>query len=117
MKLPGGDHAVIARRKIVEYCLSLDHEVGRARARVFQSSLGLTSADADVLVDALLEAAATGHAEPGDVDAYGMRYRIDFVIDFRGRRAIVRSGWIIRADGDAPELTTTWVLKTDAAGT
>src|SRR5690606_20761456 len=108
---------VIARRKIVEYCLSLDHEVGRAKARVFHSSLGLTEADADVLIDALRQAAATNHAELSDSDIYGRRYRIDFVLDFRGRRAIVRSGWIIRTDGEAPELTTTWVLKVNAAGT
>ena len=117
MKLPGGAHAVIARRKIVDYCLSLDHEVGSAKARVFQSTLGLAAADTDALIEALGQAAAVGQAEVSGADAYGVRYRIDFVLDFKGRRAIVRSGWIVRAEGEAPELTTTWVLRADASGT
>jgi len=41
MKLPGGQHALIDRRKIVDYCLSVDHEDGQHKARLFASILGL----------------------------------------------------------------------------
>jgi hypothetical protein len=43
--------------KLRDYCLNLNHEDGKHKARVFASALGLRQGDADWLRDRLLEAA------------------------------------------------------------
>jgi hypothetical protein len=57
MQLPNGDQAIIDRRKIVDYCLSLAHEDGQHKAHLFASIVGLTFEEADQLLDALRTAA------------------------------------------------------------
>jgi hypothetical protein len=53
MRLPNGDHAVVERAKFTGYCLNRDHPRGRHKARVFESALGLTERDVDILRDTL----------------------------------------------------------------
>jgi hypothetical protein len=59
LKLPNGDHAVVDIVKLTDYCLSTVHPRGQHKARVFAASLGLTADQADLLREALLEAAHT----------------------------------------------------------
>ena len=73
MKLPDGDKAIIAQRKILDDSLSLDHDDGKHKARLFQDVLGLTRAHAAVLLDALKKAAVDGEAVSGRLDRYGQR--------------------------------------------
>ena len=40
MKLPHGDKVIIDQRKVVDYCLSPDHDDGKHKARLFEN-LGL----------------------------------------------------------------------------
>lgn len=110
MKLPNGDQALIDPIKIMEYCLSPDHEDGRHKAHVFQAVLGLTISDAENLVAALRQAAASGVAVPGRLDRYGQRYVIDF--EFSGPRgtATIRSAWIVRTDETVARLVTCYIL-------
>lgn len=108
MKLPGGDRAVIPEGKIERYCLDPDHETGRHKARVFASALGLTLRDAAFLRQALLAAARDGEAVQVGSSAFGILYRVRFVLKFGGRSAMVRSGWILGPDGIA-RLTTALV--------
>ena len=70
MKLPNGDQATIDSRKVTNYCLSPDHEDGQYKAHLFMSVLGLTLQDADLLLDALRDAAATKEAALGRQDLY-----------------------------------------------
>lgn len=109
MKLPGGEHAVIPDGKLETYCLDLSHVDGGPKARVFAAALGLTLKDADVLRDALLSAAQTAEATYIGDTGYGARYRVLSMLEFRGRAAVIRSGWIIR-DGVA-HLATAFVEK------
>lgn len=111
MKLPNAEHATIDIRKLRDYCLNPDNPRGRNKARVFASALGLTAADADELVSVLLEAARTDEAQPGEFDRFGQRYTVDCEVERAGRKAALRSGWIIRHDEDFPRLTTCYVLK------
>jgi len=110
VKLPNGELAFIDRRKIVDYCLSAVHEDGQHKARLFASIIGLTVDDADRLIDALAEAAATADAAVGKLDEYGQRYSIDF--DLAGPRgtATIRSGWITRSDETVPRLVTCYII-------
>src|SRR4051812_46640467 len=61
------------------------------KARVFNSRLGLTAADADVLQQALLEAARDRPQDlhPTQSDRYGQRYVVDFEMTPPGGTAVV----------------------------
>jgi hypothetical protein len=107
-RLPNGDRAHVDMDKLLHYCL--DESRGRGKARVFKAALNLTSADASALRDALLRAAGHEQALQGTVDRNGTRYRVDFAMEHSSRRAMIRSGWIIRADEDFPRLVTCFVL-------
>ncbi|MGH8551235.1 MAG: DUF6883 domain-containing protein [Methylococcales bacterium] len=45
-----------------------------------------------------------------DLDAYGQRYVVDFEMLRGGRKATVRSSWIIRTQENFPRLTSCFVL-------
>jgi len=46
----------------------------------------------------------------GGRDGYGQRYRLDFVLEWKGRISTIRSGWIIEHNSDRPRLTTCYPL-------
>jgi len=110
MKLHNGEQVVIDRRKIVDYCLSVDHEDGRHKARLFASIVDMTIDDVDRLVDALRHAARAGDAVIGKLDQYGQRYSIDFELTGRTRPATIRSAWIIGPNENVPRLVTCYIL-------
>ncbi len=110
MKLPNSDRAVVDIVKLSDYCLSATHPRGRHKARVFAAVLGLTADQADLLSDALLEAARTEEATPGDQDEFGQRYIVDFTMKTATGAALVRGTWIVRAGEDFPRLTSCYVL-------
>ena len=60
MKLPGGKNAVVDIAKLTDYCLNPTHTRCRHKARVFAIVLGLTTADAELLRQALLNAVIKG---------------------------------------------------------
>jgi len=91
LKLPNPERAVVDIAKLRDYCLSPAHPVGRNKARVFASVLGLTAADADTLRAALLAAAQISEATLGGQDQYGQRYIIDFAMIGPAGQATVRS--------------------------
>jgi hypothetical protein len=110
MTLPHGDRAIIDQRKILDYCLSLEHDEGKHKARLFRDLLGLTVENAERLVVALREAAVQGVAVPGVADRYGQRYIIDF--EMLGPAGIVgvRSAWIVRTGELVPRLVTCYTM-------
>ena len=110
MKLPGGDNAIVEISKLRDYCLDPHHPRGRHKARVFLSALGLGEADAEFLRANLLEAARGGDAKPGEVDQFGARYTLDFLIAHGDRDAMVRSTWIVLQGEATPRLTSCFVL-------
>jgi len=110
MKLPNGDRAIVDERKIVDYCLSEEHDDGKHKARLFRELLGVTLDNAGLLIDALRDAAATGEALPGKLDRYGQRYVIDFALQGPGETATVRSAWIVLAGERFPRLVSCYIL-------
>jgi uncharacterized protein DUF6883 len=110
MTLPNGEHAVVDIEKLRGYCLNPDHPRGRHKARVFAAVLGITAADAEMLQEALADAAASEEAQVTDQDEYGQRYVVDFIMEGNSGQARVRSAWIIRKDEDFPRLTSCYVL-------
>ena len=110
MKLPNAELAVIDMRKLSDYCLNPLHDEGKHKARLFAAALGMTADDAEELGAALLQAALAQDAQLGRRDDYGQRYTIDFPLEWHGKQAVIRSGWIIEHDADAPRLTTCYPL-------
>lgn len=110
MGLPNAQRAEVDSRKLTEYCLSPTHPVGKHKAAVFRSALGLTAAAADVLRGLLLRAAETGEAVAERVDEFGERFRVDFEATTDAGQATIRSAWVVRTGEDFPRLTTCYVL-------
>jgi hypothetical protein len=110
MILPHAERAVVDVRKLRDYCLNATHDEGKHKARLFAAALGMTADDADALRETLLQVVKTHEAQLGRRDEYGQRYFVDFTLEWRGRRAMVRSGWIIEHQSDTPRLTTCYPL-------
>lgn len=110
MKLPNSGRAVVEIEKLRDYCLSMSHPRGRHKAKVFESVLGITADDAEELRQALLSAARLLDAIPTERDEYGQRFVLDFPLEWHGRRAIIRSSWIVRSGEESVRLTSCYVL-------
>jgi uncharacterized protein DUF6883 len=108
MKMPGGDAAIVDRRKLTGYCLNAEHPRGKHKARVF-AALGFSAENADELRAALLKAAASDDAQPATADQFGDRYVLEFEIEGPEGKGIVRSTWIVRRGERAPRLTSCFV--------
>ena len=110
MTIPHAERAEVDIRKLRDYCLNLDHEEGKHKARLFAAALGITVDDVQDLYRALLEMIRTQDAQLGLRDEYGQRYTVDFLFEWGGKQVIIRSGWIIEHDSDTPRLTTCYPL-------
>ena len=110
MKLPTGERTNLGT-KLEDYSLNSLHHEGRNKARVFDSVLGITLANADVLRDALLNAAANSdYAEPRGDNGFGHGYVVRFPLTTTKGMATVLSAWIIRHGEDFPRLTTCYIV-------
>lgn len=98
--------------KLRDYCLSDIHPRGRHKARIFRLRLGLTARDAELLRQALLDAASGDQDDlrPTDADEYGQRFVLDFEMTTPAGRAAVRSAWIVLAGQEVLRLTSCYVL-------
>ena len=110
MKLPNGNKAVIDVQKLVGYCLDPEHDEGRHKAHLFELLLGINLENADLLLNAVEQAAVTGEALEGKLDRYGLRFVIDFGLTGPAGAATIRSAWIVRNDEDFPRLVTCFIL-------
>ena len=110
MKLPNGDHADLGT-KIEDYVLNPRHWEGRHKARVFESVLGITLANLEVLRQAILAAAENSdEAEPLGNNGHGEVYVLRFPLETQRGRATVLTVWIIRDSEDFPRLITCYIL-------
>ena len=109
MTIPNAERAVVDVRKLRNYCLSPMHDEGKHKARLF-AAVGMTANDAEDLRDILLQVVKTHDVQLGRRDEYGQRYIVDFLLEWRGKRAMIRSGWIVEHHADTPRLTTCYPL-------
>jgi len=110
MILPYAERAVVDIRKLRDYCLCPTHDEGKHKARLFAAALGMTADNAEALREILLQVVKTHEAQLGRRDEYGQRHFVDFTVEWRGQRAVIRSGWIIEHQSDTPRLTTCYPL-------
>ena len=74
--------------------------------RVFRSALGITIDDAKWLRERILELVCEAEALPGGLSVFGQKYVVDILIERSGRKAAVRTTWIIDHGADFPRLTS-----------
>jgi hypothetical protein len=110
MLIPNGELAVVDIRKLRDYCLNVNHDTGKHKARLFLSTIGMTADDAEDLRQILLAVILTHEARLQRQDEFGQRYTLDFSIEWQNKTAILRSGWIIEPDSEIPKLTTCYPL-------
>lgn len=106
MRVPFAENAEIDIRKLSDYVLNPGHANGRHKAILWSSALGITAEDAAELSAALLDAVIANNAAIGKVDYYGQRYTVDFLLEWRGKNAIIRTCWIVSCGSKTPRLTT-----------
>lgn len=106
MLIPNAEQAIVDIRKLRDYCLNLEHDDGKHKARLFASILGMAANDAEELRQILLEVVKTHEEQLGRQDKFGQRYTLDFQIEWQNRKATLRSGWIIEHGSEIPKLTT-----------
>ena len=111
MKLPNAERAFVDIAKLRDYCLSSSHLVGKHKAKVFASALGVTSDNADLLQTTLLQVAASSNeAIATEFDEYGQRYVLDFDMTTSQGSARIRSVWIVLKSEDFPRLVTCYIV-------
>ncbi|MBT8036524.1 MAG: hypothetical protein KJO21_03165 [Verrucomicrobiae bacterium] len=109
MILPRSAEAVIDLTKLCDYCLNSEHPRGKHKARVFESSIGMTADHAEELSALILDGIRLGECYAGVEDMYGIRYFVDFTLHFREAAAEIRTAWIVRKSEGFPRLTTCYL--------
>ncbi|MBV7339623.1 hypothetical protein KFU94_67710 [Chloroflexi bacterium TSY] len=110
MIIPNAENAVVDIRKLRDYALNPAHRVGSHKARLFAAALGIDQDDAEEFRSRLLEIVRMHDAELGELDENGQRYRIDVMLTWQGKRALILTAWIIRSDEDFPRLVTCYPI-------
>ncbi len=111
MKLPNAHQAVVDRRKIMDYLLSVRHPDGQSKAAFF-SSFGFRTAHWGTFADALRAHGGSGTVTGLTESDYGVRYSVDGVIETPdGRNPRVRTVWVIASGDDEPRLVTAHPLR------
>ena len=111
MKLPNADRAVVDTAKLRDYSLNPSHPVGKHKARVFASSLGFNTSDADMLREMILSNVLQQEATQGKADEHGARYTVDFETQGLFGIVMIRTAWIIDTGETAPRLVSCYVKR------
>ena len=111
MVLPNYQNAIVKIEKLSGYCLNEYHPIGKHKARVFKSMLGITSDLAFKLKEQILSKIQLYNAVERNSDEYGMRYFVDIDINNNNNTAKVRTSWIIKKNESNPILTSCFILK------
>ncbi len=99
LHLPGADKAVVARQRIVDYLLNIDHTDGTSKAKFFLGR-GFTADSWNKFSDALLTHGRTNTVKKVTEDKWGVRFRVECTL--------------VTPDGSNPCIRTVWLLETNA---
>lgn len=109
--LPNYERAEILRSKIEGYALNPANDVGKHKARVFQSALGFDQSNWGLLKQRILDELTYHEARPEKPGQWGDSYVVDLPIEGpNGNIAEVRTRWLFRPGTDFPSLITAFVL-------
>ena len=108
--LPKADEAVISKNKFTEYALNPLKDKNKAAA--FQSALGYTAENADELIENIRNNISKFDAVKKPDNGYGVRYEVLMTLTgANGKRANVKTAWIVDKDTDEVRLTSAYVTK------
>jgi hypothetical protein len=114
-RLPRAHRALIPRAKLEGYVLNLQHEVGRHKARVFASALGIEQRDWEYLRDqaqtGIVEASRASRRETQWGDLYEA---VVDVVGLNGETRPVMTVWLVESEDDPPRLVTAYVADEPA---
>ena len=82
-RLLNADQAIIDPRKLTDYALNPDHPTGGNKAKVFESALGITQANAEVLLEQIQQGVANQPPVPGKVDQFSSHSQSIFRLSVR----------------------------------
>ena len=103
---------VVDPRKLVDYALNPDSPSGRHKAVVFVRVLGFTRENYTDLMRQIEQLALGGEADFHSEDEFGRRYTVDVPIrGSEGRKAMVRTGWLVPRGVDEARLLTLYVRR------
>lgn len=114
MKLPYGDKTDLQQiiNKLDTYSLDFNHSSGKHKARLFESKLGITKQNMNMLVTAIRNVATTSeYAQFTRSDEYGDRYVIVFDLETNFGSSSILSAWIIHHGEDYPRLTSIYPIR------
>ncbi|WP_069133112.1 DUF6883 domain-containing protein [Rhodohalobacter halophilus] len=97
-------------RKLRDYCLNQNHPVGKHKARVFSSQLGIGKAEARQLKEEMIQEMRNATIIPGIEDQFGKGFSADLSIHIKNRSALVKTIWILRTGRKTPELVTCYII-------
>jgi len=107
--LPNAELAYIPPEKLAGYALNPEHPVGKHKAAVFESVLGMTAKDANELEIAILKAVKENEAKPTRLDEYGQRYEVEFDFERNGRKVVILTSWILETNETVPRLASCYI--------
>ncbi len=111
MRLPNCERAVVPKKKITEYLLSLTHREGRSKAQFFKR-VGFSAEAWEELAEALKRHASEHELTRIEDSPFGKRYVIEGIIHAPdGRMPLIRSIWFVRHIEDIPQFATAYPLK------
>ncbi|MBI5219218.1 MAG: hypothetical protein HY958_09845 [Bacteroidia bacterium] len=109
MKLPNAENAIIDINKLKYYCLCKEHPVGKYKAHMFESCIGLTQDNAEDLKNFILREILGVETEKTTEDKYGSRYFADIEYKTLEKNFIIRTCWIILKNEYNPRLTSCYI--------
>ncbi len=65
-------------------CLNPEHTIGKHKARVFASVLGITAENAEILQQLVLSAAIEGEVVQQNTTAFGQQFKVDWIVPNTG---------------------------------
>ena len=110
VKLPNG-HLVDLGNKIEEYSLNLNHQAGKNKAILFASKLGINLENAELLKQALKEAAINEDVIIQKTNEYGTHYNMKFWLQTEVGESLILAAWIVRSGENFPRLTNCYPVK------
>jgi hypothetical protein len=106
--LPNADRAEIDPAKLRDYLLSLEHPLGRFKARFF-GALGYSADQWEELESALRTQHLTQDAEAAASTQHGQRFTIRAILKGpSGQAAVVVSVWFVRTGEAVPRFVTAY---------
>jgi hypothetical protein len=109
--LPNLERASIAIEKLRDYVLNPDHPLGRNKARVFKSMLGIERKHAVAFAEIIRDTLGRSVATKNEESRYGSKWETHHeIVGLSGRSAIVSVAWIFKVEEpEIPILITCYI--------